>query len=188
MTIPSCDRIALADLVDYAAGELSEAEAAALADHLFTCAACGARAADVETLARTIGRAVRLGDVGGFVTEAVLNQMARDGVRVRAYALSPGALVPCAVWEGDEVMALRLRGDFGDADELTLIQRAAGVEVIRVTGHVDTSSGEITYVESAARIRELPAVDLEIVVTAHEGGEQRLVGRYTLRHEGPLHR
>jgi hypothetical protein len=53
---------------------------------------------------------------------------------------------------------------------------------------VDTSRGEVTYVESAARIRELPAVDVEMVLTAHEGGEPRLVGSYTLRHGGPLTR
>lgn len=188
MTTPTCDRIAFAALADYAAGELSEAEAAAIEDHLFTCAACGARAAEVEALARAIGSAARAADLGGFVTDIVLNQLARDGVRVRTYTLSPGAIVPCAVWDDDDVMALRLRGNFGNADELTLVQRAAGVEVFRATGHVDTSRGEVTYVESAARIRELPAVDVEMVLTAHEGGEPRLVGSYTLRHGGPLHR
>ncbi|HEX5108674.1 MAG TPA: hypothetical protein VFV95_09520, partial [Vicinamibacterales bacterium] len=43
----------------------------------------------------------------------------------------------------DELMVLRLRGDFGGAGELTLSQRVAGAEVIRATGQVAaTSPGE----------------------------------------------
>ena len=110
MTAPGCERIALADLTDYAAGELPETEAAAIEEHLFSCADCGARAAELDALVRAIPPAVRSAEVGGFVTDAVLNRLAREGVRVRTYALSPGAVVPCAVWDDDELMALRLRG------------------------------------------------------------------------------
>ena len=120
MTAPGCDRIGLAELTDYAAGELAAAEAAAVEEHLFACAECGARAAEFDAVVRAIPPAVRSADVGGFVTDAVLNRLARDGVRVRTYALSPGAVVPCAVWEDDELMVLRLRGDFGSATEFTL--------------------------------------------------------------------
>src|SRR5688500_12441451 len=109
MKAPGCERIAVADLTDYAAGELSDAEAAAIEEHLFSCADCGARAAEFDALVRAIRPAVRSAEVGGFVTDAVLNRLAREGVRVRTYTLSPGAIVPCAVWDDDEVMVLRLR-------------------------------------------------------------------------------
>jgi hypothetical protein len=108
---------------------------------------------------------------------------------VRAYALSPGAVVPCAVWEDDEVMALRLRGDFGGATEFTLSQRVAGTEVSRATGQVAASSpGEVIYAEPAARVRQLPVVQVEVVLTAHIAGEAREVGSYTLLHGGLLQR
>ena len=136
MTAPGCARITLVELTDYAAGELSEAEAAAIEEHLFSCADCGARAAEFDALVRTLRPAMRSAEVGGFVTDAVLNRLAREGVRVRTYALSPGAVVPCAVWDDDQLMALRLRADFGSASEFTLSQRVAGTEVIRVRGHV----------------------------------------------------
>jgi anti-sigma factor RsiW len=189
MTARGCDRVALADLTDYAGGELPEAEAAAIEEHLFSCADCGARAAELDALVRAIGPAVRSAQVGGFVTDAVLNRLAREGVRVRTFTLSPGAIVPCAVWEDDELMALRLRGDFGGASEFTLSQRVAGAEVVRATGEaVAGSHGEIIYVEPAARIRQLPVVDVEVLLTAREGGEERLIGSYTLVHGGLLHR
>ena len=189
MTPPRCERIALADLTDYAAGELPEAEAAAIEEHLFSCADCGARGATFDALVRAIRPAIRSAEVGGFVTDAVLNRLARDGVRVRTYALSPGAIVPCAVWDDDELMVLRLRGDFGGASGFTLSQSVAGTEVSRATGQVAASShGEIIYVEPAARIRQLPVVEVVVVLTAHEAGEERSIGTYTLIHGGSLHR
>jgi anti-sigma factor RsiW len=189
MKVPGCERIALADLTDYAAGELPEAESAAVEEHLFSCADCGARAAEFEALVRAIRPALRSAEVGGFVTDAVLNRLSREGVRVRSYALSPGAVVPCAVWDDDELMALRLRGDFGGASEFTVSQRVAGTEVHRATGQVSAGSqGEIIYVEPAALVRELPAAEVEVVLTGHHGGEEHRIGSYTLVHEGFLHR
>ncbi len=84
MNAPGCERIALADLTDYAAGELPETEAAAIEEHLFSCADCGARAAEFDALVRAMRPAVRSAEVGGFVTDAVLNRLAREGVRVRS--------------------------------------------------------------------------------------------------------
>jgi anti-sigma factor RsiW len=189
MKAPDCERIALDDLTDYAAGELSQSEARAIEDHLFSCGDCAARAAEFDALVCAIPPAVRSAEVGGFVTNAVLNRLAREGVRVRTYALSPGAVVACAVWDDDELMALRLRGDFGRASEFTLTQRVAGSEVSRTTGQVATSrDGEIIHTIPAAWVRQLPVVDVEVVLTAHEGGEERPVGSYTLIHEGSLRR
>ena len=189
MTAQGCERIGFDVLTDYAAGELAQAEAAAIEEHLFSCADCGGRAEEFDALVGVIPEAVRSAEVGGFVTDAVLNRLARDGVRVRAYALSLGAVVPCAVWDDDELMALRMRGDFGDASELTLSQRIDGREVIRATGEIaGASRGEIIYALPAAWVRELPNVKVEVLLTAHEAGREREVGSYTLLHEGSLRR
>ena len=117
------------------------------------------------------------------------NRLSRDGMRVRTFALSPGAMVPCAVWDDDELMALRLRADFGGASEFTMSQRIDGTEVVHVTGQVTPSAdGELIYVVPAAWIRQLPAVDVEVLLTAHEAGGARPAGRYTLVHGGSFHR
>jgi anti-sigma factor RsiW len=189
MKAHECEQIALADLTDYAAGELPAAAAAAIEEHLFSCTDCGARAAEFNALVRAIRPAVQSAEVGGFVTDAVLNRLAREGVRVRSYVLSPGAVVPCAVWNDDELMALRLRGDFGDASEVTLSQRVAGTEVVRATGQVAPSPhGEIIYALPASWVRQLPVVEVEVLLTEHESGEDRPIGSYTLVHEGSLQR
>ncbi|AMY06998.1 putative transmembrane transcriptional regulator (anti-sigma factor) [Luteitalea pratensis] len=189
MTIPGCDRIGLVELTDYAAGELAAADAAAIEEHLFACADCGARAAEFDAVVRAIPPALRSADVGGFVTDDVLNRLAREGVRVRTFALSPGAIVPCAVWADDELMVLRLRGDFGSATEFTLSERAAGTELVRVSGQiVPSADGEVIYTLPAKSIRHLPVVNVEILLTAVDAGKEREVGSYTLVHGGSLHR
>jgi anti-sigma factor RsiW len=189
MTAPGCHRIALDDLTDYAAGELSASEAAAIEEHLFSCADCAGRVAEFDALVRAIPPAVRSAEVGGFVTDDVLNRLARDGVRVRTFVLSPGAIVPCAVWSDDEVMALRLRADFGGATEVTMSQRVEGNEVVRSTGQVTANSpGEVIYTVPAAWIRDLPVVNVEVLLTTHEQGEERTLGSYTLAHGGALQR
>lgn len=189
MTMPACQRIALAELTDYAAGELSETEAAAIEDHLFSCGDCGSRAAELDALTRAIRSAVRSAEIGGFVTDAILNRLSREGVRVRTYTLSPGAIVPCAVWDGDELLAVRLRGDFGNAGTFTVSQRIGDTEVTRVTGELTAGAhGEIIHAVPASWVRQLPVAEVSVVLTAHEDGEDRTIGRYTLLHGGSLHR
>jgi anti-sigma factor RsiW len=189
MKAHECEQIALADLTDYTAGELPAAAAATIEEHLFSCTDCGARAAEFNALVRAIRPAMKSAEVGGFVTDAGLNRLAREGVRVRSYVLSPGAVVPCAVWDDDELMALRLRGDFGDASEVTLSERVAGTEVVRATGQVAVSAhGEIIYTLAAAWVRQLPVAEVQVLLTKDEGKEERTLGSYTLVHEGSLHR
>lgn len=189
MTQSACDRIALRDLSDYAAGELSADAAAAIEEHVFACADCAGRAAEFDALLRAIPPAVRTADVGGFVTDDILNRLAREGVHMRTFVLSPGAVVPCAVWDDDEVMVLRLRADIGGADEVTMSQRVAGEEVLRSTGPViDGRTGEVIYSLPAAWVRRFPVVNVEVALTAHEGGADRAVGSYTLVHGGALQR
>jgi hypothetical protein len=189
MTLPACHRVSFVELTDYAAGALTEGEAAALEEHLFSCGDCAARAAELDALAGGIAGAARRGEIDGFISDAVLNRLSRDGVRVRTFALSPGAIVPCAVWEGDELMVLRLRGDFGDATEVTLVQRHAGTEVSRTTtARVPGAHGEAILATSASLVRQLPEIELELELSSSVNGEERPVGRYTLVHGGAFRR
>lgn len=189
MTEAGCERIGLEELSDYAAGELPAEDATAIEEHLFSCDACAQRAGELEGIAGALRSAVRGSQIGGFLTDPVLNRLARDGVRVRSFALAPGAVVPCAVWEGDELMVLRLRGDFSAEDALTLSQRVSGREVIRVTAQgVGGLGGEIIFAVPAGWVRQLPVVEVEVRLTADRGGEEREVGSYTLAHAGVLQR
>lgn len=60
---------------------------------------------------------------------------------------------------------------------------------VRATGQVAASEhDEIIYVTPAAWVRQLPVVEVEVLLSAHEAGEERPIGSYTLVHGGLLHR
>ena len=60
---------------------------------------------------------------------------------------------------------------------------------MRVTGQVAPSSyGEVIYTMPAESIRHLPVVNVEMLLTAVDAGEEREVGSYTLVHGGSLQR
>ena len=46
--------------------------------------------AEADRLRDGIGALARAGSIQAFVNDAVLNRLARDGVRIRSYALGPG--------------------------------------------------------------------------------------------------
>lgn len=186
MTAPACGRLTFEDLIGYVAGELAEPDASALEGHLFSCADCAGRASEVDALVRGIRSAFRSAEVGGFVTDEILNRLAREGARLRTFVLSPGAVVPCAVWEDDELMVLRLRGELAGAGEVALSQHVGGTEVSRATTQAITSRGEIIFVAPAASIRDLPIVDIELRLSAVTDEGERTVGSYTLAHGGLL--
>jgi hypothetical protein len=61
--------------------------------------------------------------------------------------------------------------------------------VSRVTGQaVASAQGELIFAEPAGRVRQLPVVEVEVRLIAHDGGEDRPIGSYTLLHGGALHR
>jgi anti-sigma factor RsiW len=189
MSMTGCEQVGVAELTDYTAGNLPDAEAAALEAHLFACAACATRAAEIDALMRAIGPAARSAEVGGFVTDAVLNQLARDGVRVRTFVLTPGDVVPCAVWDDDQLLALRLRADLGGATRVTVSQHVAGEEVVRTTSEVAPgAAGEIVFATPASWVRQLPVVRVDVRLLAPDGEAERVLASYTLEHGGSLRR
>lgn len=189
MTVAACTHpITWADVVDYWAGELQAGDESHIEAHVFACPACAAVLAEGEMLATGIRHVVRSGAFQSLVSEAVLNRLARDGVRVRTFAVRPGEVVPCAVWEDDEVIVTRLTGDFSGADTVSLVcTLASGEELSRSDGvSVRPDQRELLTAFSAAALRRLPAIAVQLRVTAYREKEDRLLGEYTLMHGGAL--
>ena len=77
------------DAVRYWASDLPAGEAEAVEEHMFECADCCARLTEISELTRCIVEVARAGRFSSVVTEAVLNRLARDGVRMRTFVLDP---------------------------------------------------------------------------------------------------
>ncbi len=191
MTSTRCPApIGFADVVDYWAGDLTRAEEDRIEEHVFTCADCARELAAAEALSRDIASVAREGRLHSVVTDALLNRLAADGVRIRTYTLDGSGIVPCAVWADDDLVVSRIRGNFEGADSVSIVTRqASGEEISRVSDiAVRPGQREILNALSAAHLRKLPATRVDVVVTAHTDGRERTIAEYTLEHAGAFDR
>ena len=182
--------IGFADLVDYWAGDLTRAEEDRIEEHVFTCADCARELAAAEGLARGIAAVVREGRLHSVITDAILNRLAAEGVRIRMFTLDGGGIVPCAVWADDDLVVTRIRADFADVEEVTIVARqASGDEISRVSGiAMRPGQREILNAFSAERLRKLPATRVQVSVTAQTESGERTLAEYTLEHAGAFDR
>ena len=182
--------IGFADVVDYWAGDLTRAEEDRIEDHVFTCAECARELAAAESLARGVVSMAREGRLHSVVTDAILNRLAADGVRIRTYTLEGAGVVPCAVWADDDLIVSRIRADLDDVDSVTIVTRQSSGEEIGRLSDVAVRPGqrEILNAFSAARLRRLPATRISVTVSAQMGGAERTIAEYTLEHGGAFDR
>ena len=191
MTADQCARGAsFADLIDYWVGDLDQMSAERVEAHLFECSECANRLAEVATLAAAVGETARGARIHSIVTESILNKFARDGMRMRTFAPEPGRFIPCAIWPEDDLIVTRLRGDFTGYEQVTLVLKAnEGPELSR-DEDVPLTAGarEIITVVSAAQLRKLPSMRLQILVSGTRDGIEHMIGEYGLEHGGAMNR
>ena len=182
--------IAFADVVDYWAQELTSAEERRIEDHVFTCDACARELAAAESLGRRVADVVQAGRLHSVVTDAILNRLAADGVRIRMFTLEGSGIVPCAVWAGDDMIVSRIRADFEGVDAVTIVARqASGAEISRLPDvAVRPGQREILNAFSAERLRKLPATRVTVTLTSQGTHGERTIAEYTLEHGGAFER
>jgi hypothetical protein len=182
--------IEFADVVDYWAGDLTRAQEDRIEEHVFACAYCALELAAAEALARGIAAVAREGRLHSVVSDAILNRLAADGVRVRMFTLEGSGIVPCAVWADDDLVVARVRADFAEVDSVTIVTRqASGEEIGRVSDvAVRPGQREILNAFSAAHLRKLPATRVSVTVSAHTDTGERTLAEYMLEHAGAFER
>ena len=182
--------IAFADVVDYWAGDLSQAQEGLIEEHTFTCADCARELAAAGAMAGGIAAVAREGRLHAVVTDAILNRLAADGVRIRMFTLEGTGIVPCAVWADDDLVVSRIRVDLAGVDAVTIVTRRASGEEIGRLSDVPVRPGqhEILNAFSAAHLRSLPATRVHVTVTAQGGSSQQTLAEYTLEHAGAFDR
>jgi hypothetical protein len=180
----------LSDLLDYWVGDLDQGAADRVEAHLFECMECAAHLAHIATMAAGVADAVRGARVQSIVTDAVLNKLSREGVRIRTFAPEPGTFTPCAIWPEDDLIVSRLRGDFSGYDEVTLVLQAdEGPELSRdVDIPLVSGTHEIMTVTSASHLRRLPSMRLRLIVSGKRGATEQVIGEYGLEHGGSMSR
>jgi hypothetical protein len=142
---------------------------------------------EADRLQRSIGAVARSGGFQAFVTDSLLNQLARDGVRVRHYVMDAGGSVQSAVWDEDEVLVTRLRADFSGVTAVDAVMRLdTGEEWGRASDiPVHEGSHEVIMALPAELVRRAPEVPMRLTLRSSSAspGEAPLA-EYTFDHRG----
>jgi hypothetical protein len=179
------------ELADYWTSDIAPADAEQIEGHVFDCERCARMLAEADRLRAGITALARSGNIQAFVTDAVLNRLARDGVRVRYYALNPGESVRCAVWSDDDVLVTRLRGNFAGVESVDAEMRLESGEEWGHTTDIPVPAGatELVMALPAAMVRTAPNMPMRLTLRASDTARQeRVVAEYVFNHEGSLDR
>ena len=187
MTARSSACLSIGELADYWTADVSPDDVERIEAHVFACAACTQLLDEADRLRRSIGDAARTGGLQAFVTDSLLNQLARDGVRVRSYAMDAGGSVQCAVWDEDEVLVTRLRADFSGVSAVDALMRLdTGEEWGRASDiPVPEGSREVIMALPAELVRRAPEVPIRLILRSSSASpEEAPLAEYTFDHRG----
>jgi hypothetical protein len=188
MTGPACAKpVEIEPLVAYWLGELPAADDAPIEEHLFGCAHCTRRLEELAALAFGIRAVVRRGAVQAVITQPFLEQMKRQGMRIREYRLAPGEHVACTICADDDAVVGRMRVPLAGVRRVDALQSLdlgdGRVQQWRVEDvPFDADAGEVLSLPSAAELRKLPAHTFCVRLLAVDESGERSLGEYTFAH------
>jgi anti-sigma factor RsiW len=174
-------------LVAYWLGELPAADEATVEEHLFGCATCTQRLETLAALASGVRAVVRGGAVQAAITQPFLEQMKRQGMRIREYRLGPGERVACTIGANDDAVVGRMQAALAGVTRVDALEsldlgdgrvRQSRVEDVPF----DAQAGEVLTMPSATALRKLPAHLLRVRLVAVSASGDRPLGEYTFAH------
>jgi hypothetical protein len=170
-------------LLDYWFGDVGKAKLAAIDEHLMLCDRCGAQVDVIAALATGVRCAFLLGEVGAVVSADFVEALKARALCVREYRAAPGASIACTVAPGDDVLISRLQATLQGVRRLDVFAEGSpcGREHLQDVPF-DASGGELVLASPIARVRLLPAHELQLRLVAVEDDGSRELGRYTFRH------
>lgn len=168
----------------YWLGELAEAEAAPVEEHLMACGACAAELALLVELAASIRRLARDGRLPVVLSPAAPGRLAGSGLHVREYSVAPNRGVLCTVAPDDNIVVARLQARLAGVRRLDLqIQGLAGPGSIRMADiPFDERATEVVMAPPMDALRALAATTVRISLIAVDAGAERVVGEYAFHH------
>ena len=187
MTVRLNACLSIGELADYWATDASPDDVERIEAHVFACAACTELLAEADRLRRSIGDVARAGGFQAIITDSLLNQLARDGVRVRSYAMDAGGSVQCAVWDEDEILVTRLRADFSGVTAVDTVMR---LDTGEEWGHatdipVPEGSREVIMALPAELVRRAPEVPIHLTIRSSSASlDDAPLAEYTFDHRG----
>lgn len=147
--------------LDYLQGEMPEAEAESLEEHLFDCVDCGPSFEALAGLRDSVAEAVRGAEVAGSVDGEFVERASQEGLEMCEYRITEGGTVSCKAGAEDFVV-VRLAADFGDVHKLRLdcdfqdLERRISMPLPTRDVVVDRELGEILLLFPGDVVRSYP--------------------------------
>ena len=182
---PCTQPVPVATLLAYWLEELDEAQEGAVDEHLLGCDHCSASLQTLVDLAGEIRAAVRGGEVRAVLTDAFINKLAAQNVRLREYRLEHNGSVNCTVAPEDDVLVTRLRAPLAGIERLDLDFLDANGQSIRRLRDIpfDPAAGEVVITQQIHAVRAMPATTVRYrLYDMTSLSAERLVSEYALHH------
>jgi len=181
----SCsDPIDPAMLADYWLAELAPTEESAVEEHLFACEDCSRTLQSLIDLARGIRTLARQGNLATIVTREFLDRLAREGLRVREYALQGGGSVACTVTAQDDFLIGRLAADLTGVEKVDLaFCDPSGAERLRMRDipfRAGLTEVMLNYPIGLARQSGPDVLVMKLLAVTVQG--ERVLAEYTFNH------
>ena len=172
-------------LIEYWFDEGARDQDSLIEEHLFGCAACGARLQQLAAISAGTKQVVAAGDFGAVLTGPFVTRLKQAGLHVREYRVPAGGSVMCTIAPQDDLVVGRMRASLGGIERLDVIVHdpARGGAVRLEDVPFNAESGEVLFAPGAAYLRTLDALTqcLELVAVAE--ADERVIGEYTFNHQ-----
>lgn len=174
-------------LVAYWLGELPAADETPIEEHFFACPHCARRLEELAALAYGVRAVVRAGAVQAVITLPFLEQMKRQGMRIREYRVAPGGRVACTIGEDDDAVVGRMQVDLAGVTRVDALQSLdlgdGRVQRWRLEDvPFDRTADEVLSLPSAVALRKLPAHTYRVQLVTVDAEGERPLGEYTFAH------
>ena len=182
---PCTQPVPVATLLAYWLEELDEAQEGAVDEHLLGCDHCSASLQTLVDIAGEIRAAVRGGEVRAVLTDAFIDKLAAQNVRLREYRLEHNGSVNCTVAPEDEVLVTRLRAPLAGIERLDVDFLDANGQRIRRLHDIpfDPAAGEVVITQQIQAVRAMPATTVRYrLYDMSSPTDERLVSEYALHH------
>ncbi len=179
------DAIDAAILADYWLSLLTASEEENVELHLFECDLCASRLREVIALADGIRNLARSGSLRMILSEAFLDQVAVDDVRIRKYSVPAGGAVECTVTAGDDLLVARLMANCTNAARVDLsLCDERGIEQVRMPDiPLQPGASHLIYHESITFAKAMPSNKMIArLIAFDEAGSETLISEYAFNH------
>ena len=184
MTKSCAAPIPFAALVEYWCGELDAAAEARIEEHFLGCASCSAALQSLAALSSGVRAAFREGALHAAISAPFLEEMKRQGLRLREYRVAPGESVHCTIAASDDAVISRLQAPLVGIGRLDLVSMNERGELRYRLEDIpfDPEAGEVIFCPATAALKQHPVRIYRFRLLAVGADGERTLGDYTFIH------